>query len=145
MPILDMLSTKYIILPDSLPMAQYFRRINPVFAGEQNMHVYKNNFALPRAWFVKEQRLLANADSVYAALSGGGFDPARVALLEGKDALVNGADSLANGSGCTDSLGMQSSSYQLKADGRLPGTFGSLLSGRLEGYAGWQGNTHLSG
>lgn len=133
MPILDMLSTKYIILPDSLPMAQYFQRINPVFAGEQNMHIYKNNFALPRAWFVKEQRLLANADSVYAALSRGNFDPARTALLESKDAIVAGADSLANGSVAQTAWGMQSSSYQLRANGD-----GFLVLSEVYYPAGWK-------
>jgi hypothetical protein len=51
-PVLDMLSTKYFIYPDSLPYASMLQQIRPVFGSYTGAHIYQNLKALPRAWFV---------------------------------------------------------------------------------------------
>ena len=51
-PLLDMLSTKYIIYPDSLPYAFLLNKIKPVFTSYTGDKKKKNLTAYPRAWFV---------------------------------------------------------------------------------------------
>jgi hypothetical protein len=65
MAVLDMLNTKYIILPSregGPPMAQ------------------QNPGALGAAWFVPEYQIVANADSEMTALTG--FNPAQTAIVD---------------------------------------------------------------
>lgn len=96
-PVLDMLNAKYFLYPDSLPGTQYLNKIDQVFAGSANMHIFRNNTVLPRAWFVKEQKHISSPDSILALLQRGEFDPAQTALVETELALVGGSDSLAVG------------------------------------------------
>ncbi len=64
MSVINMLNTKYIIIP-----------------GEKNQPVaYPNAQALGNAWFVKEYKIVANADSEIVALRN--FDPATTAIID---------------------------------------------------------------
>lgn len=64
MRVINMLNTKYIIVP-----------------GENNQPMsYKNDQALGNAWFVKEYKLVANADSEIVALRT--FNPAATAIID---------------------------------------------------------------
>jgi len=64
MAVINMLNTRYVIIPgkDKNPVAQY------------------NSQALGNAWFVKEVRLVDNADQEIAALNG--FDPSVTAVVD---------------------------------------------------------------
>jgi len=73
MPVLNMLNTKYFILPTQ----------------DGNAVVQQNPGALGNAWFVKEYKLVANADSEILALKN--FDPAKTAVVDKRFAsLVKG-------------------------------------------------------
>ncbi|MCK9583932.1 MAG: hypothetical protein M0R69_03355 [Candidatus Cloacimonetes bacterium] len=77
-PVLNMLSTKYVILPDSLPQVQNLR---PVFENGQ-IFIYENLMHLPRAWFVQDIQVVDSAEEALAALWNPDFDPANTAILE---------------------------------------------------------------
>ncbi len=64
--VLNMLNTRYVIIPDK----------------DQQPVVQQNPNALGNAWFVKEYKLVANADSEITALSH--FDPAMTAIVDRK-------------------------------------------------------------
>lgn len=92
-PVLDMLSTKYIIHPDPLPndslftldlppYNQFYNKLTPVFQGYGGVSVYRNETALPRAWFVDSVRKVAPADSILPLLRSESFDPRRLAYVE---------------------------------------------------------------
>ncbi|HOY84688.1 MAG TPA: YfhO family protein [Candidatus Syntrophosphaera sp.] len=92
-PVLDMLSTKYILHPDPLPndslftldfppYDQVYNKLTPVFRGFDGTSVYKNETALPRAWFVDSVRKVAPADSILPLLRSESFDPRRLAYVE---------------------------------------------------------------
>ena len=138
-PVMDMLSTKYVILADSLPMAQYLQKYRPVFASEEGVFVYQNQTALPKAWFVRSQKLFPNADSVYAELARGTFEPRNTAFVEDKNALLPSLDSLSVGSVKLTKYELQSAEYALDTarDGYLvlsetyyPAGWKALLDGK---------------
>jgi len=113
-PVLDMLAVKYVLLSDSLPMAQYLQKYRTAFSSEEGVFVYQNQSALPKAWFVREQRLFSSADSVYAELGRGTFEPRNTALIEDKNALVSTiADSAGVGKAELVSYSLQSAKYSL--------------------------------
>ncbi|PKN80870.1 MAG: hypothetical protein CVU48_00510 [Candidatus Cloacimonetes bacterium HGW-Cloacimonetes-1] len=81
--ILDMLSTKYIILADTLPGSSYLQQKKLVFASSYTpIRVYQNNTALPRAWFVDNVSTVSPADSILPKLNSLEFDPAVTAYVE---------------------------------------------------------------
>lgn len=132
-PVLDMLNAKYILFPDSLPGTQYLNKIDQVFAGSSNMHIFKNNTALPRAWFVKQQSQIASPDSILSILQGGAFDPSQTALVETGDALVSAGDSLSVGSVQQLSHTLHKLEYKLQAPGA-----GYLVLSEVYYPAGWK-------
>lgn len=77
-PVLNMLSTKYIIVPERLPDTQNLR---PVFYDGQ-VSIYENLMHLPRAWFVQDIQVVESAEEALAALWDPDFDPATTAILE---------------------------------------------------------------
>jgi len=80
-PILDMLSTRYIIVPDSLPYASMLQNLRPVFQNNR-LAIYENLKALPRAWFVQNTVVSNSSEETLQLLSNIGFDPATTAILE---------------------------------------------------------------
>lgn len=81
LPVMNMLSTKYIVIPDSIPYGSVLQNLRPVF-NNGNLSIYENLFALPRAWFVQETVLKNSAEEVLKTLWDVDFDPASTALLE---------------------------------------------------------------
>ncbi len=80
-PILDMLSTKYVIVPDSLPYASMLQNMRPVFQNNQ-LSIYENLRALPRAWFVQNTVVSQTPEESLQMLSDISFDPATTAIVE---------------------------------------------------------------
>ncbi|MFA6909599.1 MAG: hypothetical protein WCQ59_00570 [Candidatus Cloacimonadaceae bacterium] len=80
-PVLDMLSTKYIIVPDSLPNAYLLQNIQPVF-NNGRVSIYRNLKALPRAWFAQDTILAESAEDRLRILRDESFDPASTAIVE---------------------------------------------------------------
>lgn len=81
-PLLDMLSVKYILHPGRLPYDSLLTRIRPVYEGSSNVVIYKNEDALPRAWFVDSVQKVAPADSILPLLRSRDFNPAELAYVE---------------------------------------------------------------
>ncbi len=81
-PILNMLSAKYFVHPDRLPYDSLLTQITPVFESETGITVYRNNRALPRAWFVDSVQKVSPADSILPKLRSASFDPRAVAYVE---------------------------------------------------------------
>lgn len=82
-PVLDMLSVKYIVMPDSLPYTEVLQKIDLDFISYTGLHVYRNTTAMPRAWFVDAVQQVP-ADSALAMIAKPSFDPRRIALVEEK-------------------------------------------------------------
>ncbi|MDD3103896.1 MAG: hypothetical protein PHY24_06760 [Candidatus Cloacimonetes bacterium] len=80
-PVLDMLSTKYVIVPDSLPYGSLFQNLRPVYYNGR-LSIYENLMRLPRAWFVQDIQVVDSAEDALAALWDPDFDPATTAILE---------------------------------------------------------------
>ncbi|MCB5257591.1 MAG: YfhO family protein, partial [Candidatus Cloacimonetes bacterium] len=80
--IMDMLSVKYLLHPEHLPYDSLLTNIHPVFDGSDNVIVYKNNRALPRAWFVDSVQKVAPADSILPLLRKETFNPRHLAYIE---------------------------------------------------------------
>ncbi len=77
--VLDMLNTRYLIVPGLLPEN---RNIEQVYLDQARRIVtYRNLHALPRAWYVSEVRVARNDAETFADLNDPAFDPARTALL----------------------------------------------------------------
>ncbi|MDD3535707.1 MAG: YfhO family protein [Candidatus Cloacimonetes bacterium] len=92
MPVLNMLSTKYIVIPDSIPYGSRLQNLRPVF-NNGKVSIYENLFALPRAWFVQNTEVMANKEEMFARLQDPRFDPAQTALLESPLPLIEQPDS----------------------------------------------------
>ena len=80
-PVLNMLSTKYVIVPDSLPYGSFLQNLRPVFYNGR-VSIYENLMHLPRAWFVQDIKVVDSAEEALAALWNPDFDPATTAILE---------------------------------------------------------------
>lgn len=81
LPVMNMLSTKYIVVPDSIPYGSMLQNLRPVFSNGK-VSIYQNLFALPRAWFAREAIVKESPEAVLEALWDVDFDPATTALLE---------------------------------------------------------------
>ncbi|MDD3236269.1 MAG: YfhO family protein, partial [Candidatus Cloacimonetes bacterium] len=92
MPVLNMLSTKYFVLPDSLPYAEMFSTIHPVYNGD-GVYIYQNLKALPRAWFVDSLTVIPDATKRLSAMSQVTFNPRTVAIVETTINTVSAPDS----------------------------------------------------
>ncbi|NLK49845.1 MAG: YfhO family protein [Candidatus Cloacimonetes bacterium] len=83
MPVLNMLNTKYFILPFEIPFDSLLTKIQPVsHSDDRKVVVYENLGALPRAWFVDEVRHVTEAESILGLMAEESFDPRRVAYVE---------------------------------------------------------------
>jgi len=80
-PVMNMLSTKYIIVPDSLPYGSRLQNLRQVFYNGR-LSIYENLMHLPRAWFVPEHFVVESPEAALAELWNPDFDPARMAILE---------------------------------------------------------------
>lgn len=80
-PVLDMLATKYIIIPDSLPYGSMLQNIRPVYQDNQ-LTIYQNRDALPRAWFAKSTQVVPQAEDILNMLRKTDFNPRELAYLE---------------------------------------------------------------
>lgn len=103
-PVLDMLSTKYIIHPEALPndslftvnhppYDQFYKKLKPVFYGSGGVSIYENIDALPRAWFVDGVQKVAPADSILGLMRSESFDPRHLAYVESELSNVQKPDS----------------------------------------------------
>jgi hypothetical protein len=81
LPVMNMLSTKYIVVPDSIPFGSMLQNLRPVFYNGK-VSIYENLFALPRAWFVREAIVKDSPQAVLETLRDLEFDPATTAFLE---------------------------------------------------------------
>jgi hypothetical protein len=91
-PVLDMLSTKYVIVADSLPNASLLQNIRPVF-NNGKVSIYRNLKALPRAWFVQDTLVVADPAKRIRILRSADFDPAFSAILEEEITGISAPDS----------------------------------------------------
>lgn len=80
LPVLSMLNARYLITDRSLPgeFPQLARLAAP---GGGELFLYRNPSALPRAWFVRQTAVLADAAAVLAQLTMPDFRPDRVAYV----------------------------------------------------------------
>ncbi len=81
-PVLNMLNTKYIMLPDSLPYGDYLSQLKPVYVSNTGLHIYRNNSVLPRAWFVDSLEVITKPEERLARIQNPFFNPAKLALVE---------------------------------------------------------------
>lgn len=82
-PVHDMLSTKYIVLRDTLPNSSILQDKKLVYQSPYSMiKIYENSSALPRAWFVDSLVVITPADSIVARMNDIGFNPATTAFIE---------------------------------------------------------------
>jgi len=79
MNIVNMLNAGYLIAQGQLP-ADRFALVNVDQA--KRLMVYKNNAALPRAYFVKDVKVAGQPSGVFALLNSPAFDAGRTAILE---------------------------------------------------------------
>ena len=79
MNIVNMLNTEYLIAQGQLP-ADRFTLVNVDQA--KRLMVYKNNAALPRAYFVRDVQVAGGPSEVFAILNSPAFDAGRTAVLE---------------------------------------------------------------
>jgi hypothetical protein len=79
MNIVNMLNAGYLIAKGQLP-ADRFTLVNVDQA--KRLMVYKNNTALPRAYFVKNVKVAGQPSEVFALLNSPAFDAGRTAILE---------------------------------------------------------------
>lgn len=92
MPVLNMLSTKYIVIPDSIPYGSRLQNLRPVFHNGK-LSIYENLFALPRAWFVQQTEVHKSPEDLLARLQDPRFDAGYTALLENPLPEVQSPDS----------------------------------------------------
>jgi len=80
-PVMNMLSTKYIIVPDSLPGGSQLQNLRQVYYNGR-LSIYENLMRLPRAWFVQEHRVAESPEAALTELWNPDFDPALEAIVE---------------------------------------------------------------
>lgn len=77
--VINMLNTKYIIFNNQLP----FPNLQEVYVDNNTgLYVYKNLSALPRAWFVKNVRVINDEDKIINTMNTMDFNPAQTAIVE---------------------------------------------------------------
>ena len=92
-PILDMLATRYIIFPDSLPYASLLSKIRPVYSSYTGANIYQNLTAYPRAWFVDSLSVIPEAEARLKKMREISFNPHSLAIVETKIDGVSKPDS----------------------------------------------------
>ncbi len=94
LPVHDMLSTKYIVLRDTLPGTSNLQNLRSVYRSPfTGINIYRNETYLPRAWFAQSTEVVSPADSILSKMNELEFDPAVLSYLEteipGLEAPVN--------------------------------------------------------
>ncbi|MDD3870120.1 MAG: YfhO family protein [Candidatus Cloacimonetes bacterium] len=92
-PILDMLATRYIVFPDSLPYASFLTKIRPVFSSYTGANIYQNLTAYPRAWFVDSLSVIPDIKTRLENMQDLSFNPRSLAIVETKIDGVSKPDS----------------------------------------------------
>jgi len=92
-PILDMLATRYIVFPDSLPYASLLTKIRPVFSSYTGANIYQNLTAYPRAWFVDSLSVIPDIKTRLENMQDLSFNPRSLAIVETKIDGVSKPDS----------------------------------------------------
>ncbi|MEN6444464.1 MAG: YfhO family protein [Candidatus Cloacimonas sp.] len=92
-PILDMLATRYIVFPDSLPYASLLNKIKPVFSSYTGANIYQNLTAYPRAWFVDSLSVISDQNRRLQKMRDPYFNPRSLAIVESKIEGVSKPDS----------------------------------------------------
>lgn len=90
MSVINMLNVRYLVAGGRLPEDR-FRLVNVDEA--KRMLTYENPAALPRAFFVREARVVPDPLRVLEAMNAPSFDPSRTALLEKEPAALGTPDS----------------------------------------------------
>lgn len=75
--LLGMMNVAYILQPGSFP------GLEPIDDGSLPVRIYRNPFALPRAWIVPAARCVASGEEALQAMRELSFDPRQVVVLEG--------------------------------------------------------------
>ena len=76
---LNMLNVRYLVVPGLLPGGD---SIEQVYLDQaRRLVTYRNNHALPRAWYVAEARTATSDTEIFAALNSPEFNPGRTAIL----------------------------------------------------------------
>lgn len=87
-PLLDLLNTRYIIVPADRPpenqpgLQRVLRTKHPTVYEDDQSKVLENREALPRAWIVHSARQVGFKEEALDLLSSGQLDPKETALLE---------------------------------------------------------------
>lgn len=82
MPVLNMLSAKYFVLPDSLPYVDMFSTLRQVYSSGDGVYLYQNLKTLPRAWFVDSLHVIPDEAQRLSAMKDEAFNPAHTAIVE---------------------------------------------------------------
>jgi len=100
--IAGMMNAKYLLVPGRLPSE--FEMVYDDPSGRQM--IYKNPYALPRAWFVNEVQYVENPEDLMDDMTKAGFNPINKALLSEKpDFNLVGLDTTKNAIVPTNSYG----------------------------------------
>ena len=79
--IINMLNVKYLIFNSRVNIP--YEGIEYAFFDRDTQNfIYKNNFVLPRAWFVKNSEIIKDRNRLSLRLNDPSFDPAETVLLE---------------------------------------------------------------
>ncbi|MCB5250523.1 MAG: YfhO family protein [Candidatus Cloacimonetes bacterium] len=77
--VINMLNTKYLIFSNKLPLPNlkevYYDRM-------QNLYVYQNLEAQPRAWFVQNSEFINSPEQIFNRLNSPDFNPKYTAIVE---------------------------------------------------------------
>jgi len=92
-PILDMLSTKYFIYPDSLPYASQLGKIRPVYSSYTGANIYQNLTSYPKAWFVDSLQVIPESAKRLQTMHQIAFNPRKTAIVESSVSGVSAPDS----------------------------------------------------
>ncbi len=131
LPVHDMLSTKYIVLRDTLAGSSSLTNLRPVYRSPYTgVTIYRNETYMPRAWFVQSTEIVQPADSILTKMNEMDFDPARIAYLESP---IPNLQSPENTSVIQTKAELHSLEYDLKTD-----TNSLLVLSEIYYPAGWK-------
>ncbi len=110
---LDMLNTRFVIAPGSIP------GLREVHRGEQTgLLVLENPRALPRAYFVGEIEIIPDAEEAWERLRSAAFEPGRTAVLHAPlDMEIAPIDSASTASAVLLRHGPREMAWQVQTDG----------------------------
>ncbi len=77
----DALNVKYVIAARDVVLD--WQKFAPVFAGDNQLAVFLNRTALPRAWVVHRARSVPDQAAAWSAVHAPEFDPAQEVIVEG--------------------------------------------------------------